>query len=205
MRSRDRRRRVRPILREFELAKEMLVKDRMTDQMQLWIVDVQERFVDAMEQDALERAVRTIKILIELAAEVGAQIVYTEHYPQGLGPTIEDLRSILESRRADRFEKVHFDAIQSPACELNLDRDAIVCGLEAHVCVRATALSLRERGNRVLVPFDGVVSREPEYASNGLARMREEGIVVTNRESIVFDTLESAQAAGFKRFSKMIR
>lgn len=183
-------------------------KDHMDSQSALWVIDLQERFVPAIDEDALGRAVDSTSILIRLANEVGARILYTEQYPKGLGPTVEPLRSLLEEVGARRYEKMHFDACLAPSLtsELSTTSERIfVCGIEAHICVRSTVCSLLERGNEVWVPFDAVASRDNEYRDNGIQRMQDGGARITNRESIVFDTLETASHPEFKTFSKMVR
>jgi len=185
-----------------------MLKDSMTSETGLWIIDIQQRFVRAIDDDHMARTIRTAGLLIELAAEVGANIVYTEQYPEGLGLTVEELRPRLEAAGARRFEKVHFDACDSPALAEELAAlppRIVVCGIEAHVCVRSTVVSLIARGVDVLVPFDGIASRRREYRDNAVENMREAGAVITNGESIVFDSLKSSHHDAFKRFSKLIR
>ena len=183
-------------------------KDAMDAESSLWVIDLQERFLPAIESTAMERALDSTVTLVRLASEVGARIIYTEQYPSGLGPTVERLRVVLEEADAQRFEKMTFDACLAPSLgeELSATKSRVfVCGIEAHICVRATVCSLCDRGVGVRVPFDAVASRRAEYSANGIQRMRDAGARITNRESIVFDSLETAEHPAFKTFSKMIR
>lgn len=174
----------------------------------LLLIDLQERLMTAMPQEELAQVLRTAHILLELAQEVGATIIYTEQYPKGLGPTEAGLREALVAAGARRVEKMTFDACTAPAFHphlITLSRQVVVMGMEAHICVLSTVRELIAHRHVVTVPFDGVISRDPAYRDNGLELMRAAGATVANRETLVFDALTSAEHPAFKRFSQMIR
>ncbi|RDV37925.1 isochorismatase family protein [Bradymonadaceae bacterium TMQ3] len=174
----------------------------------LLVVDVQERLLKAMPEPEMERCLHATKTLVELAQEVGAQIVYTEQYPRGLGPTEASLLQSLNDAGAERVEKMTFDACAAPEFHrflIELPKRIVVCGMEAHICVQATVRALLEHRHRVFVPFDAVISRRLENRDNGLRVMEQAGAVITNYETVVFDALRSAEHPAFKRFSKMVR
>eukprot|EP00435_Cladocopium_sp_Y103_P016917 s2480_g4.t1 len=65
-----------------------------------------------------------------------------------------------------------------------LDRkDAIIFGVETHVCVQQTALDLMDRGIQVHVLADGVSSQRPLDREVALDRLRQAGCYVTTMES----------------------
>lgn len=174
----------------------------------LLIIDVQERLLGAMDPDKAAAVVKQSKTLVELAGVVGAQVYYTEQYPRGLGRTESSLLETLQGVQATGVEKVHFDACAAPEFQEHLQqmrRRVIVCGMETHICVQATACSLINHGKDVQIPFDAVCSRSERYEQNGLDVMSKAGAVITNTESLVFGTLGYSQHPEFKRFSKMIQ
>ncbi len=174
----------------------------------LLVVDIQERLLSAMPEEQATKIVRRSKTLVELAKMAGAQIYYTEQYPKGLGRTEASLLETLENAGAEGMEKVHFDVCAAPTFQEALQqirRRVIVCGMEAHICVQATACSLSNQGKEVLVPFDAVCSREESYKENGIEVIRRSGGIITNTETLVFGTLGYSQHPEFKRFSKMIQ
>ena len=181
--------------------------NQLTSSCVLLIVDMQERLMSAMEDG--ERALRQTQTLVELAAQVGASIVYTEQYPKGLGSTVEGLRVRLEELGSQRVEKVHFDACGEKEFARDvvpmMKRRVVVCGVEAHICVLATARGLMARGKEVVVPFDAIASRQKAYRDNGLEQLRSAGVAVSNTESLVLETLGSSQHEAFRRFSKLIQ
>src|SRR5581483_1498080 len=132
---------------------------------------------------------------------LGARVLATEQYPEGLGPTIARVAEALDSAGAPRIAKKHFAATDEPMFERAfakaLARTAIVVGMEAHVCVFQTARDLAARGVDVLVPIDGVASRRDDH--------RAAGATLTTMETVVFDWLRVAHGDAFKKLSKLIR
>jgi len=175
----------------------------------LLVVDIQERLLPAMPADEQPLILKHVDNLVALFAELGGDILYSEQYPRGLGPTVPALAAALAAApRVWRLEKVEFSVLRCPSLpEIApaLRPDVILTGMEAHVCVLQTGLDLLERGHRVWVPFDAVASRKPAYRDNGLDLLARAGAVVVNSESLVFAALGKAGGDLFKRFSARIR
>lgn len=175
----------------------------------LLVVDIQERLLGAMNPDAAEEVVRQNRVLIELAADSGWNIVYSEQYPKGLGATESTLLEALIGHGAARVEKTEFSACRNDTFKdtilPQLPSHVIVTGMETHVCVLQTVADLQARGHQVFVPHDAVLSRSARNKENGLALMKEVGAVETNTETLVFYALQKAGGDRFKRFSKMIK
>jgi nicotinamidase-related amidase len=174
----------------------------------LLIVDVQDKLLGAMHPDLATNLLRYTAILIELAQSQGANILYSEQYPAGLGPTAQALRQPLEAAQATRYDKTLFDAVSAHQFAPHLPalgQRVFLCGMEAHICVLSTALTLATLGREVIVPLDAVASRTLANYTNGLDLMRASGATIANAESIIFSTLRDASHPDFKRFSKLIR
>lgn len=58
---------------------------------------------------------------------------------------------------------------------------------KSHVCVLQTALQLRQQGIQPYVLADGVSSCNKEEISIALARIRQDGGIVSTSESIIFE------------------
>jgi nicotinamidase-related amidase len=180
----------------------------MTEDSALFLIDIQEKLLKGMPRKAVKPFVKYLDILIEIAGDIGADIYYTEQYPDGLGETAEPIRRKFSDLDATSFEKVEFNACEAPSVATSLDElpdDIYLCGMEAHICVLLTARHLVSRGHDVQVPFDAVISRRKSYKDNGLELIEDAGAAVTNTETIVFDTLGSAEADNFGKFSEMIK
>ena len=147
--------------------------------------------------------------LVESASLLGAKILATEQYPQGLGRTIGPIAERLAQASVQPIEKIDFSACDAPAFErafaATRARAAIVIGMEAHVCVFQTVRELAARGVDVHVPLDGVASRRDDHRAAGLDLCRAAGATITTSETLAFDWLRRAGSDPFKRISKLIR
>ena len=173
------------------------------------VIDVQEKLVAAMPAPALADVTRAATVLLEAAATFGARVIATEQYPQGLGHTIAPIAERLAAASSPVIEKVEFSACDNRAFEqawsAARSKTAIVLGMEAHVCVFQTVRELAARGINVLVPIDGVASRRDDHRAAGLDLCRAAGATLTTTETVVFDWLQRAGTAEFKKISKLVR
>lgn len=170
----------------------------------LLVVDLQERLLPAMDEADQPLLVKAVTNLALAVGDFGGEVVYSEQYPRGLGPTIAALNEALVGAR--RIEKTEFSVLANDAAPtLNLRTDVILTGIEAHVCVLMTGLDLLAAGHRVWVPIDGVSSRRRENRDNGLMLLGKAGATLVNSESLIFASLGKAGGDRFKRFSALIR
>lgn len=164
----------------------------------LIVVDIQERFRPVMPdfEDLIGVAVRLVKTFQTLELPV----IVTEQYPQGLGRTVEELGAVLSG--ANPFTKTCFSACGGDDVSAHLielrTRQALVCGIETHVCVSQTVHELFQRGLGVHVAVDGVGSRKPRDREVALAKMERAGAVLTTAEAAAFELLEDAKHPQFK-------
>ncbi len=173
------------------------------------VVDVQEKLERAMPEDAVRALARSGAILLEGASLLGARVIATEQYPQGLGPTTPALAERLARGSARILSKIEFSACDAPGFDEALAdataQSVIVIGMETHVCVYQTVRDLVARGLDVHVPIDGVASRRDDHRETGLALCRVAGATITTTETIAFDWLRRASGDAFKALSKLIR
>ena len=81
-------------------------------------------------------------------------------------------------------------------------RNVIITGVESHICVFQTCVSILERGYRVHVPQDAVDSRTDENWRVGLDLMKQAGAVITSTETVIYQILKKT---GTKEFEKMLK
>jgi nicotinamidase-related amidase len=171
----------------------LLVRDRAA----LIVVDVQEGFrpypVFASVAESCAKLVQAARIL-----EVPRLV--SEQYPKGLGHTAPEVG--LEDERP--IEKTVFSAARAEGFDLQGREQAIVCGIEAHVCVSQTVHDLLGQGIEVHVPADAVGSRHDVDYNRGLERMERAGAVVSTVEASLFELLERAGTPEFKAIQKLI-
>ena len=180
----------------------------------LLVIDIQDRLLPAMAEDAVAEVVRNTRILILAAQQLGLPIVVSQQYPKGLGPTNHAIEDAIAGAAAagaqvHRFDKLEFSAAAAPAFSAlapKLARDQwIVCGMETHVCVYQTARDLAARGWAAHVCADAVCSRTPGNYRIGLDLMARAGAVITSTEVCVFDLLGRAGSDEFRALSKVIK
>lgn len=171
------------------------------DRTRLVVVDFQTRLMPAI--DAGAERVETARLVLNVAAILGAPIAATEQNPRGLGRTVEGLLP----PTARLLSKMHFDATRAPgfADLVPPGRDVALMGAETHVCVLQTALGLRARGDRVFVIADAVGSRRASDREAGLARMAAAGCVVVTAEMVIFEWLESCEHPKFRDVLALLR
>ncbi len=174
-----------------------LAADRTT----LVVIDVQEGFRKAVPDfDQVAKATAT---LIEGADAIGIPVVVTEQYPKGLGETAPEVAEHLPES-AEPLEKVCFSAADAEGFDLGGRDQALVCGIETHVCVNQTAHDLIDSGVEVHIAEDAVASRTEANKRIGLQKMMRAGAEVTSVETALFELLGAAGTDEFRRVQKLI-
>lgn len=173
----------------------------------VFVIDVQERFRPHI--DGFEELTAAIRLLVEGANLLGVPVAYSEQYPQGLGSTIEELLDVMPEDVAS-FEKVEISSAAAPGwVELPAAvRDAeqlVLVGIEAHVCVRQTALDLLYQGRSVHVPVDAVSSRSMQARDVALRDLERSGAHLATVEQVLFDWLGVAGTPEFKAMQRLIK
>jgi isochorismate hydrolase len=84
-------------------------------------------------------------------------------------------------------------------------RQAILVGMEAHICVVQTAASMIEEGIEVFVVSDATASRTLASERASLARLTASGVNVVTTEMVVFEWLGMAGTPAFKRLLPTIK
>ncbi len=171
----------------------------------LVVVDFQEKLLPHIHGHA--GVVRKAGLLAFAARRLGIPLVVTEQYPKGLGPTVREVREACGS--FEPVEKNCFSCAGSAAFMGRLREagrsQAVIAGIETHVCVAQTAVDLAEAGFTVHVAADACGSRFPRDAELALRRMEAAGVVVTGAEAAVFEWLREAGTDAFRAVSARIK
>ena len=171
----------------------------------LVVIDVQERLVPAVQAPA--RTLRNTQTLLAAARECAVPVILTEQYPEGLGSTVPEFAAAAAG--AAIIPKMHFSCMEeegfAEAFRALERKQAVLVGMEAHICVVQTAASLLEEGYDVFVVSDATASRTLESEQACLARMTASGAHVVTTEMVVFEWLGKAGTPAFKRLLPAIR
>jgi nicotinamidase-related amidase len=185
----------------------LLARDRAA----LVVVDVQEGFRSYRSFAGVAGACAK---LVEAARILELPTIVSEQYPKGLGHTAPEV-GLRDERR---IEKTVFSAVRAEGFDLPLRgrragaethpggvEQAIVCGIETHVCVSQTVHDLLADGIEVHVPADAVGSRHEIDYQRGLERMERAGAIVTTVEAALFELLERAGTPEFKAVQALVK
>jgi nicotinamidase-related amidase len=171
----------------------LLTRDRAT----LVVVDVQESF---RPYAVFDRVAGACAKLVQAARILEVPALVSEQYPKGLGHTATEVGITDEPL----IEKTVFSAARADGFDLGNRDQAIVCGIETHVCVSQTVHDLLAAGIEVHVPADAVGSRHEIDYERGLERMQRAGAIVSTVEAALFELLERAGTPEFKAVQKLI-
>jgi nicotinamidase-related amidase len=172
-----------------------------TERTALVVVDVQEAFRPAVGE--FETVAHNAGVLVQGARVLGLPVIATEQYPQGLGHTVPEVAEHLEG--AKPLEKVVFSACRAEGFDLDGRDQALVCGIEAHVCVEQTVQDLLDRDVEVHVAADAVSSRSALNRRLGLEKMERSGAWVTSTEMALFELVGRAGTDEFKRIQALVK
>ena len=169
----------------------------------LVVVDVQEKLTPHVGH--VDNLVMNCQWLMRLASELDIPLLVSEQYRHGLGPTIEPLRKLMPGKTD--IDKFHFSCYRDPSFQkhwqMTNKKQAILVGIETHVCILQTALDLQDNGVEVFVVVDAVSSRFELDHRYALERMQQSGVQLVTREMVFFEWMEQANTPAFKALSKV--
>jgi nicotinamidase-related amidase len=179
------------------------------DKSQLLIVDLQEKVAPPVHN--ISSVITVCERLVHIARRLGVPITLSEHYPKGLGPTVEPLRSSIGGD-AQVLDKITFSCLKDAGLHQRLDslRDhgrgqVVLAGIETHVCAGQTALDLIADGYEVYMAADGTSSRSPQSRDLSLQRIRQAGGFIVDSEMVMFEWLERAGTPEFKDLLNLLK
>jgi nicotinamidase-related amidase len=167
----------------------------------LVVIDVQEAFRPAVGE--FDAVAHNAAVLAQGARALGLPVIVTEQYPRGLGRTVPELAGALEG--IPRIEKLVFSAARAKGFDLEGREQALVCGIETHVCVNQTVHDLLDAGIEVHVATDAVSSRTAANRRAGLAKMEASGALLTSTEMALFELVGRAGTDEFKAIQALVK
>ena len=175
------------------------------DESVLLIVDVQVRLAPVVQAPA--RCIDRIMRLVQAARLLDVPVRASEQYPDGLGPTVPEVRERLQGDEI--VPKLAFSAAREERVRRSLEatgrRVVVVAGMEAHVCVLQTALGLQALGLQPYVVADACSARRSSDKDLALERLRADGVGVVSTEMVLFEWLERAGTPAFMAALPLIK
>ncbi|OFW56123.1 MAG: hypothetical protein A2W01_09510 [Candidatus Solincola sediminis] len=171
----------------------------------LVLVDPQEKLVRMIHNR--EEVEKNIETLLSFASIFSLPVVLTEHYPKGLGYTVENIKERLPEYRP--VVKRIFSCFGVPEFQEALQATGrgrlLMSGIETHICVEQTVLDALHRNYTVTVMADAVGTRFPKDHEIALDRMRQAGAVITTTEAVMYEIAERAEGDEFKRLLDLVK
>ncbi|MBU1318158.1 MAG: hydrolase [candidate division Zixibacteria bacterium] len=169
------------------------------------LVDMQGKLAGLMHKrkdlvESLTKLIQGVRIL-ELP------IVWMEQYPKGLGETIPEIKSLLDGLTP--HAKTSFgcggdENIMNAIRGLNR-KQAIVAGIETHVCVYQSCKQLLEEGFGVTLVTDCTSSRTKFNRRMGISALSDAGVMLSTVEMTLFELLHKAEGDKFKQISQLVK
>jgi nicotinamidase-related amidase len=179
------------------------------------VIDLQGKLMDMIHRPRL--VIDATNRLMQLADAFEVPVILTEQYPQGLGVTHPEVRAVFDGLKTEtRYtDKVSFGNCGEPTFNELLDevrpglapeqRQVVIAGIEAQVCVMQTVIELLRRGEQVHVCWECVSGRGEEYVRHALSRMQQAGAQITNHESVCFEWARDSKHPGFRAMNRILR
>lgn len=174
----------------------------------LLVIDVQEKLMPVI--DGADDVIRNVERLVRGAKVLDLPALLTEQYVKGLGATVEPVRRAFEEHGA--YEPIEKSCFSGYGCAEFLTamrnlhrRQAIVAGVETHVCVYQTVADLLANGYDVTIVADAVSSRTPSNREIGLRRMQNDGAKLSSTEMVLFELTVNSGTDEFREIARLIR
>lgn len=170
------------------------------------IVDVQEKLMPAMyNREMVERETNR---LAEGLKVLEVPMIVTQQYTKGIGMTIP---SVIETigEGFSYMEKTSFGVYGEDSIKEAIDglgkKNILVCGTETHVCVLQTCIQLKAAGYQPILVVNACGSRHEDDRMFGIERAKQEGVIVTTAEAILFELTANSKSPVFRQISKIVK
>jgi nicotinamidase-related amidase len=179
---------------------------KLTRDCVLVVVDIQESFRFAIKDFA--EIAKKAAVAVKGFQILNVPVIITEQYPQGLRHTCGEVLMVA-NEKAEIIEKTTFSSYGEPkfveALKKISPKQAVVCGLETHICVNQTVHDLLANNYEVHLLTDCVTSRFESDKQIGIAKMTKSGAINTSIETALFEIMGDAKHERFKEIQQLIK
>lgn len=171
----------------------------------LIIVDVQGKLAQLMYKK--DRLFENLQKIIKGMQVLEVPIIHMEQYPEGLGPTVPEVASLLTD--VESISKISFSCWGNDLFKESLRstgrRQVVIAGIETHICVYQTTMDLLQDGYEVQVVSDAVSSRTKKNRDIALGKLKDAGALLTTTEMALFELIKIAGGEKFKQLIKIVK
>jgi nicotinamidase-related amidase len=185
----------------MERSEKLLSRDHSV----LVIVDVQDVFLKLIKVKNL--IVENIQLLVQVARQLEIPILATTQNAEKLGSLVPEIAEFIGD--APVVDKLCFSCMASETFAKNLQAtgrsQAVLVGVEVHICVMQTALDMLKAGYMVHVPYNAVASRLKRDWKYALLRLANSGVTVSAMESVIYEWLYEAGTDSFRAVLPLLK
>jgi nicotinamidase-related amidase len=170
----------------------------------LIVVDLQPSFLKAIHE--ADRVLHRSEFLVRVASILEVPVLATVQNPERMGGPDERVAPYVLDPEEGKM------AFSCAGCGplmsrlQSMDRgQAILVGIETHICVSQTAHHLLDQGFEVAVCADAVGARSEDRHQIGLERIRMAGTAIAHTESIAYEWMGGADHPKFKEVLEVVK
>ena len=164
----------------------------------LLVVDVQAQL--APRVDSGRQVIANCAALMRAARLLELPIRVTEHCADRIGHSVPEIAAF--AQRGDILSKTHFCCTDEPSVIENFDaldrKQAVIAGMEAHVCAMQAALGLIEHGYQCFFVQDASGSRRASDHAAAVERLRMNNVQIVTTEMVMFEWGNRADVPEFR-------
>ena len=176
-----------------------------SEQSFLLVVDVQAQL--APQVDGGERVIAKCAALMQAARLLKIPVRVTEHCADRIGASVPDVAALTQP--GDVVSKTHFCCTDEPDAMKSFDaldrKQAVIAGMEAHVCAMQATLGLAEHDYECFFVHDATGSRRVSDHAAAIERLRMSNVQVVTTEMVMFEWLKRADAPEFRELLKIVK
>lgn len=171
-----------------------------------WMVDVQQKLFFSINDSnkLLEKLLFVIKCLNKLQF----QVLVSEQYPQGMGPTLPELQREFPSNTSF-FQKTAFSGCKEEQIlqyiKEHPKKTWVIFGVESHICIWQTVKDLHAQGEKVVVLRDAIGSRYHEDHLSAIDEIKHLGVRVTTSETFFYECVENKNSSCFQSLLECVK
>ena len=176
-----------------------------SEQSFLLVVDVQAQL--APRVDGGEQVVAKCAALMKAARLLRLPVRVTEHCADRIGHSVPEISALTQP--GEIMSKTHFCCTDEPDAIANFDaldrKQAVIAGMEAHVCAMQAALGLSDHGYDCFFVHDASGSRRISDHTAAIERLRMSSVQIVSTEMVMFEWLKRADVPEFRELLKIVK
>ena len=176
-----------------------------SEQSFLLVVDVQAQL--APRVDGGQQVIAKCAALMQAARLLELPIRVTEHCADRIGHSVPEIAVFAQP--SEILSKTHFCCTDEPGALDNFDalgrKQAVIAGMEAHVCAMQAALGLADHGYECFFVQDASGSQRASDHAAAIERLRTNNVQIVTTEMVMFEWLKRADVPEFRELLKIVK